>query len=125
MFNILSLTDSRKTVYLWQKLPLLIQYVATLPCEMWLRYSEYFTFQQDRAPARRAPEAVESLFRTLCGRPTVDPYLKPIDYAVGNSARPHLKESGIEDVELRAVAARKSARRSWSASAVMEWRKTA
>ena len=51
-----------KTVYVypWQKIPLLIQYVATLLCEMWLRYSEYFTFPQDRAPARRAREAVDA-----------------------------------------------------------------
>jgi len=62
--------------------------------------------QQDRAPARRAREAVDakSLFRTLGGRPTVDPYLKPIDYAVGNSARPHLKES--DQGRGRAAAAR-------------------
>jgi len=35
---------------------------------------------------------------------------------MGYSARPHLKESGIKDVELTAVAARMSVRRSWSAS---------
>ena len=66
----------------------------------------YFTLQQDRAPARRAREAVDakSLFRILCGRPTVDPYLKPIDYAVGNSARPRLKES--DQGRGRAAAAR-------------------
>ena len=59
-----------------------------------------------RAPAHRAREAVdaESLFRTLCRRPTVDPYLNPIDYAVGNSARPHLKES--DQGRGRAAAAR-------------------
>ena len=34
-------------------------YVATLPCEIWRRYSEYFTFLQDRAAAYPARETVD------------------------------------------------------------------
>ena len=54
IFNILSLTESRNTVYVYplQKIPLLIQYVATLG-PLWLRYSQYFTFP------RTGPQHVE------------------------------------------------------------------
>ena len=102
MFNILSLTDSRKpSMYTRGRkfhfsFSTLLHYLVK--CDSYI-LSTSLSRRTCRAPARRAWEPVDavSLFRTLCGRPTVD-------CAVENSARPHLKES--DQGRGRAAAAR-------------------
>ena len=100
IFKILSLTDSQeKKLYLWQKLLPVIYYVATLPCEIRCRYSEYFTFQHDEALSHRAWETIDLLKQTM---PKLYSALSVAIQqsrsksqrlcSVRNSAKPHLQE---------------------------------
>jgi len=68
-------------------------------------YSEYFTFQQDGAPAHRARETVDLLkqetpdFIPPTLWPPNNPDLNPVDYAVWGILQDHVCKSEIKDVE--------------------------
>ena len=123
IFKILSLTDSQeKKLYLWQKLLPVIYYVATLPCEIRCRYSEYFTFQHDEALSHRAWETIDLLKQTM---PKLYSALSVAIQqsrsksqrlcSVRNSAKPHLQEP-CQRCRRAAAARQGETRLSWSAS---------
>jgi len=93
-----------------QKLPLHIHYVAILPWEISGRYFEYFTFQQDEAPAHRARAIVDLLKQVTpdlialslwrCGRPTVNSTnINLISFAVRGILKDRFYKNQIKDTK--------------------------
>ena len=93
---------------------------STLPCEIWSRYSEYFTIQQDGVPAHRAWETTDLLKQTMTklysaiSVATQQSRYKPRLCGVEDCTRPSLPKA--DQGHGRTTAARWGVKQSWSAS---------
>ena len=69
------------------------------------QYSDYFTFQQDGAPAHRSRETVELLkvetpdFIPPNLWPPNSPYLNPVDYKIWGVLQERVYKTSIKDVD--------------------------